>query len=428
MTDLNKNLLRALSSRKWEEALVLLDKGADPTVRNAKGYNALLLLSDGASVEVDQPILQQLADTCLKKGCLLSDTANNGDTVMHLCAGNSGLFSHCLRYNPSCTTLSKSKKNILYYVARNPNISVAVVAKCIALGADIHNKDNDGNNAFDYFSQHGGHGAHYLLSLIEQGYNPSAVQIFKGCLVAFQNTTTDADMMTYLTYAHQKGLDLNQMGDDGVSLLASAVYNGRVHSVEYLLNHGADIEQIHTGQPLGVPLNNFDNADAVQLMDVLVQHGLNVNDTLPHLFGQTMAHQLMYLLPLNPFDSNRADEMLARLRALMQYGGDLHKPEETGMTPLSLGLLELMDEYPNVSQLDEGIQQYVNDVLDVFLEYGCDLSQIVGNGTGKMGALGQLLRRCELAELLEYKIASLQKTLLEQEIGITKNLRCGKKM
>lgn len=425
MTDLNKNLLRALSSRKWEEALVLLDKGADPTVRNAKGYNALLLLSDGASVEVDQPILQQLADMCLKKGCLLSDTANNGDTVMHLCAGNSGLFSHCLTYNPSCTTLSKSKKNILYYAARNPTTTVSVVEKCIALGADIHNKDNDGNNAFDYFLQHGGHGAHYLLSLINQGYNPTAVQIFKGCFVAFQNTT-DADMMTYLKYAHQKGLDLNQMDDDGVSLLVSAVCNGRVHSVEYLLNHGARIEQIHTGQPVGMPLNNFDNADAVQLMDVLVQHGLNVNDTLPHLCEQTMVHQLMYLLPLNPFDSNRADELLARLRALMQYGGDLHKPEETGMTPLSLGLLELMDEYPNISQLDSGVQQYVNGVLDVFLEYGCDLNQIVGNGTGTMGALGQLLRRCELAELLEYKIAQQQHARILLEVDGATQQRCKK--
>lgn len=428
MNNIDKKLLRALSNRQWQKALSLLEQGANPTVRNTKGYNALLLLADGARVEVAQPILQQLADLCLKKGCLLSDTANDGTTVLHLCAGNSDLFSHCLMHNPSCTTLSKTKKNILYYVAHNPNIPVALVEKCITLGADIHHKDNDGNNAFDYFTHHGFLGAHYLLSLVNHGYSPTNAQIFAGCLVALRTTTTDNDMMLYLAYAQQHGVNFNAVDSEHNSLLELAVRSGRIQAVEYMLNNGACVQHKNMRYPLGLSLPNINHHNATQLMDLLVQHGLDINDAGTHLSQQTMVHQVMYYLPFTHFDRARANELIGRLRSLLQYGGDIHKPEETGMTPLSLGLMELTDEYPNFSQLDTDVQQYVNDVLDLLLEYGCDLDRIDGNGTGHTGMLGQLLRRCETTELLEYKIASLQKTRLEQEIGVTENLRGAKKM
>jgi len=391
-----------------------------------------LLLANGASVEVNQPILQQLADMCLKKGCLLSNTANDGTTVMHLCAANSGLFSHCLTYNPSCTTLSKTKKNILYYVAHNRDITVGLMEKCIALGADIQHKDNDGNNAFDYFTHHGFHGAHYLLSLINHGYRPTTAQIFEGSLVALRTTTTDNDMILYLAYAQQHGVDFNAVtnASEHCSLLELAVNSGRIQAVEYMLNNGACIQHKNMRHPLGLSLPNTNHHNATQLMDILIQHGLDVNevDAGTHLSQQTMVHQVMYYLSCDPFDSAEANDLVARLRAVLQYGGDIHKPDESEMTPLSLGLMELTDAYPNISQLDTDAQKYVNDVLDVLLQYGCDLDRIDGNGTGHTGALGQLLRRGETTELLEYKIASLQKTRLKQEIGITENLRCAKKM
>lgn len=428
MTDFNKKLLRTLSSHEWDKALVLLDNGADPTVRNKMGYNALLLLADGAAFEVDQPILQQLADICLEKGCLLSDAARDGNTVMHLCARNTGLFTHLLKYNPYCGSLNKEKKNILYFAARSHNITASSLSKCIALGADIDYKDNHGNNAFDYFTRFSFHGAHHLLFLIEHGYEPTGAQIFDGCLVALRENTTDNDMLSYLNYAHQKNVDFNKVDYSRVPLLAQAVCSGRIQAVEYLLNHGASIERSETGQPLGMALNAFDHKKMLMLMELLVKHGLNVNSTGAHSSQQTMLHQLMYHLPLpvgERFNADHAKDVIARLRTVLQYGGDLNQPEELNMTPLSIGLCKLTDEYPNVFHLNSDVQQYVNDILDVILEYGCDLNQTVGNGSGKTDSLGTLLRRCELTDLLEHKIAKKQhaRILIELDNNISKRVK-----
>lgn len=419
MTDFNKKLMRALSFREWENALLLLENGANPTVRDKKGYNALLLLADGASVEVDQPILQQLADICLNQGCSLSDTTKDGKTVMHLCATNMGLFTHFLTLNPNCAALTHNNKTVLYFAARNRGMNLGALKTCIALGANIHHKDNHGNTAFDYFSRPCFSSADYLLFFIQQGFCPNKEQIVGGFKVALGEKSSDSAMMSYLAYAHQNGVDFNSADSEQTSLLELAVSSGRFQAVEYMLNNGACVQHSNIRSPIGVFLPNINHQNATQLMNVLVKHGLDVNDAGKHLSQQTMVHQVMYSLPFYPFDAATANDLLVRLRTLLEYGGDLTKPEETGMTPLSLGLCELMDEYPNISQLHPDIQKYVNDVLDLFLEYGCDLNQTVGDGTGKMGLLSQLLRRGEVAELLEYKIAQKQHARILMQVDGT---------
>ena len=425
-TKINTQLLRALNSGKWSKALDLLNTGADPTVRNRKGFNGVLLMTQCFENQMN-PLFFAVFDLCLEKGCRLTDSTPQGNTVMHLCATNSKLLRHCLAYKPDCSGLNNHKETVLHLFARNPNPSQQLMRDVVRLGADINRKDKNKCSVFEMFCVYNFNGAKSLLQLIQLGAHPTQKEIEHGCVAALN--TNEKYTIAYFEYAKQQGVNFNCYFDH-IPLLARAVHSGKIQAVEYLLTNGASIAESKFGQPMGMAIQLYDNTNAAPMLDVLVAHGLDVNAVGSNAGcgAQTMLHYLMHHLTPHTFEQTHAQGLLAWLQKLLACGADLNIGDEVGVTPLSLALTELGDEYPDISQESIPVQMYVNAVLDTLLDHGADLNQTVGNGFGKKGPLNTLLRRCELTELFEHKVAERQNVLLHSHINREPTVGSKKKM
>lgn len=425
-TKINTQLLRALNAGKWSKALELLNSGADPTARTAKGLNGVLLMTQCAENQIT-PLFFTVFDLCLEKGCRLTDTTPHGNTVVHLCATHSKLLRHCLTYTPDCSGLNKYNETVLHMFARNSNPSQQLMRDLVRLGADINQKDKNKHSVFEVFSIYNFNGAKPLLRLIQLGAHPTRTEIEYGCVAALN--TEDKYTIAYFEYAKQQGVNFN-CDFDHVPLLAKAVHKGKVQTVEYLLSNGASIAQSTFDQPMGMAIQLYDNKNAAPMLDLLMAHGLDVNavGSSAGSGAQTMLHRLMHHLCLRKFDQNHAQGLLAWLQKLLTCGADLNIGDEVGLTPLCLALTELGDEYPDISQESMPVQMYVNAILDTLLDHGADLHQTVGNGAGRTGPLNTLLRRCELTELFEHKVAERQNIVLHGHINTERTVGSKKKM
>lgn len=419
---LNKRLLRALNNGKYPQALDLLKDGADPTARNGKGLNALLLLAQSPEAHANDPLVFQLIDMCLAKGCCFTDTTFQGDSVLHVCATNTSVLTHCLTHKPDCSVLNKRNESILHSLARNPKSSEQLISTLVQLGAQVNQNDKNHNSVFSVFCMYNFNGVKPLLDLIALGAQPTTQEIAQGCS-AF--STDDTSMIAYFEYAKHNGVDFNTVYKDGVPLLERVVSSGYIKAVKYLLNNGVSIT-IETSQNMVTALDFFDHQKSSPILDLLIQHGFDLNGAKKH--GYTMLHYLMSRLPRLEFSQSTAQNLVMCLDTLLTYGADLNAPDGEGVTPLSLALIELGDRYPNILSESADVQQYVHAIFDLLLDHGANLHQSIGDGTGQIAPLHTTLRWCELTELFEFKVAERQNLVLHANIENGQSVRQNKKM
>ena len=132
-----------------------------------------------------------------------------------------------------------------------------------------------------------------------------------------------------------RGVNINLVGNDGVSPLLFATYNGYPHLIKLLLEKGADANQADNKgiTPLCVIISRYPSDDAThQLVELLLNHGANVNFTDRRCSGNSA-------LILSMAKPNRKAFTL-----LLQRGADVNQKNVDGMTPLDLAIA-LNDQY-----------------------------------------------------------------------------------
>lgn len=233
---------------------ILLDKGANPYIKNSFGL----------------PVLHEAAENLttveylLKRGINPDSINDEEQTLLHIASidGKKQLSELLLKYKAEKNFKDKYGKSTLFYAKDHE-----MVKYWIEKGVDINLQDEEGKTAlFDFVSRND------IKSVVELLKNGARTDI------------TDKEGKTILLYANnnifrkpllQFGADSNVKTSNGNTLLHSAVRKGHEETVKLLLEYNADAKALDGNDK---PPLYYAKSNAIRKL--LLENGADPNDDL----------------------------------------------------------------------------------------------------------------------------------------------------
>jgi len=191
---------------------MLIQNGADPTIRTEEGMNALELCIEydnnlkNSEVKIKTTIRRNIK-TLLDSGMSLNDTSLDGKSYLRKAIEKNNLYllKLAIAEKTDFTLVDKEKNQLIHYAAEEINMNVIKMLACN--GVDINAKNSESKNP--------------LMILAQKGF-------------------LSEDL---LRFAIDKGLDVNSQDKQGNTILHYAVAKlqlGNNHLIKVLLERGAD--------------------------------------------------------------------------------------------------------------------------------------------------------------------------------------------
>ena len=195
-----------------------------------------------------------------------------------------------------------------------------------------------------------------------------------------------ANNMEYYDIAKNLDTLLNYGADIDVNELVSNMNSGRIiNDINYLLNHGADINNV---------VSKMDHYDIADNLDTLLEHGADVNNVVRKMYSDDIAKNLDTLLKhgadidVNKLVSDLDPRYIAKnLDSLLEHGADIDVNELVSNLRFNYIAKNLdallkhgadIDVNKLVSSLDS---YYIAKNLDTLLKHGADIdvNKLVSN-------------------------------------------------
>ena len=245
-----------------EVAKLLINHGADVSIRDYSGWAPIDYAASKNSVEMAKLLINHGADANVRRGAGGTLKFNGGGTPLYFAAWNNSVAvaKLLIDHGADVNVRDDDGDTPLYYAAWNN--SVAVAKLFINHGADVNERDNDGG---------------------------------KPIIVAVANNFVE---MAKLLIDH--GADVNVRGEfDSVALILAARDNS-VEMVKLLIDHGADVN-VRTSNGWA-PMFATAFWNSVEAAKLLIDHGADVNvrdddgDTPLQLAKQRSNEEMVTLL------------------------------------------------------------------------------------------------------------------------------------
>ena len=274
-------------------AQLLVEHGADPTVRNKNGRCALHLASLSEYVEVVQYLVEHSADPTVQDndgraplsfasrdgyvevaqflvehGTDPTVQDKNGRTPLHFASrdGHVEVARFLVEHGTDPTARDKDGRTPLHLASRDGHVEVARLL--VEHGADPTAQDKDGRTPLHLASRDG----HVKVArfLVERGTDPTAQDKDEKTPLHFASRDGHVEVARFLV---EHGANPTARENDGRTLLHPASQNGHVEMVQFLVEHGMDpTAQDKHGR---TPLHFASHGGHVDIVRFLVEHGAN---------------------------------------------------------------------------------------------------------------------------------------------------------
>lgn len=298
---------------------ILIEYGADITVKNDYGYTALLHAIIGCQSETALHLINQDKN-------LLNMSDNDSMTPLHW-AIHGRMQDLCLKLIEAGADVNipDSEGNTPLHLASNnrmPEVSIALIEK----GASVDSKNSSGDTPL-HLAIHCDD-VETSLILIERGADVSALNDFHDTplilAVGHEKTKISLELIDKISSIKKKE-SLNIQNRDGYTPLHFAVYHKMATVCVKLIEEGADVSMKNNDNqtPLNLALieENFNEKICLALIE---KGGVDLN--IPDNNGNTPLH----LALLMRYPSEKV------CLALINKGVELNVPNVSGQTPLDL--------------------------------------------------------------------------------------------
>ena len=309
-------LIHASRNGMYQMVVILLEKGADPNIRDDDGWTALISAAENGHQRVVELLLEKQVDpnvqNCKNGRTALIQASQNGHyQVVEVLLKNGA--NPDIHDNDGGTTLILASLFGHYQV-------VEILLKN---GADPNIHDNYGLTALIVAS----HNGHYQVVeiLLKNGADPN-IQIIKGYTALMFGSIYGHYQVVELLL--KNGADPNIHNNDGFTALTFASRNGHYQVVELLLKNGAD-PNIHNNDGLTALMFASTNGH-YQVVEILLKSGAdpNIHDNEGYtalMFGSIYGHyQVVELLLKKGVDPNIQAENGSTALILASIQGHSH--------------------------------------------------------------------------------------------------------
>lgn len=305
----------AASKGNMEIMQYLLGKGAKVDIQDSHGYSPLNFAATTGQQNT------QVYDLLIKHGAVLKNNTNHdGANALLLAVGADTSFQ--------LTPYFQSK------------------------GLDIKSKDNDGNTAFDYAARSGNiktmklllekgvkSGGNAMLMAAQAGRRGGngievfqyleSVQVKPNAISKTGDNALHAivrrpGQMAIINYFLGKGLNVNQVNEEGNTVLMNAAASNRdTATLALLLPLTKDINLQNKAGMSALALAVRNNAP--EIVTYLINHGANINTT------DAKGNNLVYYL-VDAYSPRQAKDFTAKLNLLKEKGLNITAPQQDGST------------------------------------------------------------------------------------------------
>ena len=220
----------------------------------------------------------ELVKYLISKGCEVMDKDNDGWTVLHYACkeGNTEVVQYLVENYPELLTMRDKELSSPFPVAGLSG-SVELVKYLISKGCEVMDKDNDG---WTVLHQACNEGKLDLVQYLVDNYPEMLTIRDKSGQSPFLVTgySCSVDLVTYLI---AKGCDVMDMDNDGETILYNACKEGKLESVQYLVENYPDLLKIKNkiGQS---PFVVSGVSGSKELVKYLISRGCDVMDKDNH--------------------------------------------------------------------------------------------------------------------------------------------------
>ena len=222
-------MISSIFNQKYAEAYFLIEKGADIKIKNKAGVTALMF----AAARDAESIVSLL----IKKGADVNTMSNNRETPLSFAIGYGNnpnivrkLIDNGANINTRHSTGWTPVMLSLIYGEKKDAVTNVLLSK----GADINDKDDNGQTALMYM-------CHY----------------------------NSDERIGILKYIIDKGADINIKDNNGWSALMNAAYYGTISMGSILIDKGADLNvKSNSGKTaMDIAINNQKDEKFIRLLD-----------------------------------------------------------------------------------------------------------------------------------------------------------------
>ncbi|CAI7664301.1 unnamed protein product [Penicillium pancosmium] len=317
----------------------LISYGADLTIKNDDGNDALSLASFWGHYEVVKLLLQKstnlansealhnaaqgneprVAQLLLESGADIELLDSYGDTALHDASQNEDteiaqiLLKHGAKINCRDRRGWTPVNNASYHGF------LKLVKILVQKGADVEIPNENGFTAM--LSASGRGHTEVVRLLLDHGANFEHQTVSGWTAVNLAANGGSSEIVKLLV---EKGADIEIPSKDGQTPLNSAATQREVNIVRLLIEHGANLTtQDHLGW---TALNSASSTGSLEVVQMLLEKNVDVN--IPNNEGWT---------PLNAASRSGNSEIV---RLLLRYGANINQSTYSGVTPLMVAIYE----------------------------------------------------------------------------------------
>lgn len=317
----NAILLLASHSKDGKIIKYFQKKGVDINIKDNNGNNVLFYAAQRGNLDLIKKLI--------KKGFNYDQLNNNGENIaLYASRGGRGfsntleVFQYFEALGLNMNLSNNNNQNALHHIASNTK-DVTIIDFFINKGADVHQKDNDGNTPFLNAAR--GNNLIVLKKLTPLVKNINQQNKQGLAAITYATQRTNIETFTFLT---ENGVNLKVIDNDGNNLFY------------YLFK----------------AYNQRNKTNFYQLADVLKANHIS------------LANASKSTTPLH-IAIEKGDENLI-LKAL-ELGADINKKDNDGLTPLHLAAMKAKDEKILQLLLTKGADK---NILTDFEESAFDLA------------------------------------------------------
>jgi ankyrin repeat protein len=345
-------LIEAIYRRRDNLVKFLLEKGADPNLKNEKGITPLYAALDGEYGPSDL-----LVKTLVAAGSRVGEPVSGGWIPLHKAAEHKygDITAFLLENGAEVDAQNLASLTPLMCVEKNADNAVLL----IDAGANVRATDNKGRTPLHFAARNNNTDVAFFLLNAGADVNSRDNSGKTPLHLAFEKRWSQDTLLGFLDFMLDKGADINAVASDGKSLLQIAEKKNNHEIISYLLDRGAicDIVASGTGEIAtqalilnAIQANRSGLAFCFAQTLESIESPLLINDageSLLHLAVKNRNSDLAKLLMKKGFDPNFqskdgrsalhlavSSDIEEAIVYLLRAGADPNLPDAKKVTPI----------------------------------------------------------------------------------------------